>query len=203
MSRDLITVDAKELERLVIKLKGLPISMQSAVQNALNRSMQNTKNKVIVYVRTEYKLIKPSQTFRMWVVPAKAGDLSAGIGISGHVLSIARFGFTPVIPGSSSHGLPVRVRIKAKDSYKAIGVTPKAFIASTGAKSAEKIKVNVFHRQTAERLPISVIRTLSVPQMVGNDDVAERITEFAMEKLEQRVDYEMERAMNRISKKKG
>ena len=45
------------------------------------------------------------------------------------------------------------------------------------------------------------MRTLSIPQMITAEGMEEKIQSFALEKFEQRLEHEMNRAMDRIKDK--
>ncbi len=196
MAKDNIFVDTKELDKLAIGLKGLEKQMPGASASALNRTVDFIYTRIGRLVTQEYsiKITDVKKTIKKY--KAKKGDLSAKLVSKGHTLSLAHFSFSPKKPGTRRQ---VKVKIKRGKS-KPVGVDPKAFVASTGAKSADKVQYNVFKRTTNKRLPVVVLRTLSVPQMIGNANVEAQIQEAAQKKLGERIEHEINWRLDKLKK---
>jgi hypothetical protein len=136
-------------------------------------------------------------------IKASKGDMKAGLKSTGGTLSLAHFPHTPETPiiarilGAGHPKAQIKVKIKKKDGYKKITTTFMPFIASTGAKSADKVQYNVFKR-TGNGREIVAVRTLSVPQMIQSANVGNVVQTEASRKLEERVQHEIEYRLNRI-----
>ncbi|TZE81998.1 phage tail protein [Calorimonas adulescens] len=201
-----IIVDTKQLDRLTIELKGFEKEVGEAAYHALNRTIDHVITQVGRIVPKEYaiKANDVKESFKGGIKRPSKNDLTASITSKGHTLSLAHFPHSPQMPPASGRKYKVKATIK-RGSRKLINTEPKPFIAPTGAKSPDKVQYNVFRRLGKERLPITVIRTLSVPQMITNEKVAEQIQKAAQEKLDERLEHEITYRMTSINKniKKG
>ena len=56
--------------------------------------------------------------------------------------------------------------------------------------------IGIFEREGSARLPISQFMGLSGAQMVGNDEIVEKVTQSAQEKVSERVKHEIDRILN-------
>ena len=87
-------------------------------------------------------------------------------------------------PRSRPKKKPYQVTATIKDGKKA--TYPKAFLGKPNGTSLP------FQRQGQSRYPLEVIHTLSVPQMISNEQVAkgveERITQLAEQRLKHHTD---------------
>lgn len=214
MSKDNIFVDTKQFERLSIEFKSLGKQMPAAAASALNRTLDYTVTCIGRLVPREYA-IKTSEvkaSMKGGKRKATKTDLSASITSKGHTLSIAHFPHSPSRPRKNAirfgkgrkligKGYDINVTIKRSKGPQVIRTTPKPFIASTGAKSADKTQYNVFRRIGHKRLPITVLRTLSIPQMIGNENLEPEIQEAAQKKLAERIEHEIEWRLNGMQRR--
>jgi hypothetical protein len=206
MDKDSIFINTKQIDRLVIELKGFHKEVGEATCNALNRTIDHVITKVGQIVPKAYaiKAAEVKESFRGNVKRPSKTNLNVSIESRGHTLSFAHFPHlpqTPVIAQSlgSTH-IKARVKVKIK---KSSGNVPSktGFIAKTGAKSADKVPFNVFHRIGKSRLPIAPIRTLSIPQMITNENVEEQILAAAQKKFDERLEHEIIYKMTSMDKK--
>lgn len=202
MTKDSIVIDTKQLDRLVIELKGFEKQVGEAYYHALNRTLDQVVTHVGRIVPKEYaiKASEVKKSFRNGFRRPSKTKLNASIESKGHTLSLAHFPHSPQRPKKGKY--KVKATIK-RGSRKTIITNPPAFLAPTGAASEEKTQYNVFRRVGQARLPIKVIRTLSIPQMITNEKVSNDIYEFANEKLADRMEHELIYRMTSIGKKIG
>lgn len=204
MSKPNIYLDTKQLDRLTIELKGFEKEVGAATRNALNRTIDHVISKSGQLVSKAYSIKSGDvkKTFSNIKRPSNS-NLEASITSKGHLLSLGRFPHSPTRPIKNTKRTKrqVKVQIKRPGGKKTVAADPKAFIASTGAKSADKMQYNVFRRVGNSRLPIQIVRTLSVPQMITNEKVAEQILESANNMLNQRLEHEIVRQIMNIGKK--
>lgn len=201
MGKGAIVIDTKQLDRLTIELKGFEKEVGEAAYHALNRTIDFVITQVGRIVPKEYaiKAQEVKDSFKGGIKRPSKGDLTASIISSGHTLSLAHFPHSPQMPSVTKRSYKVKATIK-RGSRQTIRTEPKAFIASTGAKSADKVQYNIFRRLGEERLPITVVRTLSVPQMISNEKVSSEIQKTAQEKFGERLEHEIIRSMTSIQK---
>lgn len=200
VARDLF-IDTKKIDILTVELKGFEKEVGIATYHALNRTLDQVVTQVGRIVPKVYavKSKEVKETFAGGIKRPSKSDLSASVTSCGHTLSIAHFPHTPTAPKAGKY--KVKATIKKDGGRKIISTTPKPFLMSTGAKSSDKTPYNVFKREGKSRLPIAPIRTLSIPQMITNENVGVQIQEFATEKMNERLQHEIERAMINIGGK--
>ncbi|GEM_PF-1093203 len=201
----LIEIDTSKLEKLMDEFRGFEDQVGEAVVRTLNSTIKSTMNRACVLVSKEYVVGKEDvkKTFKNGINYPTRGKLEASILSTGHRLSFAHFPFTPETDvrakqGDSIFKSAVMVQIVAK---KGPILSKKGFVATTGAKSADKVQFNVFRRLGKERFPIAPIRTLTIPQMITNQKVNDKITKWASESIDKKIDTEMINAILRIGDK--
>lgn len=197
MANQGIFVDTKQLNRLTLELKGFEKQVGTATYHALNRTIDQVITQVGRIVPQSYaiKSREVKESFKGGINRPSKSDLTASVTSTGHTLSFAHFPYTPKKPrrgGRSVFKNAVMVTIK-KSKGKVL--SRKGFVASTGAKSDSKTPYNVFMRLGKSRLPIAPIRTLSIPQMITNEKVGKQIQKFATDKMSERLEHEIIRAM--------
>lgn len=103
----------------------------------------------------------------------------------GRLLTPTHFSMKPTSrPNSGAY--TVSAQIKKSSGRKALG--SNVFLASSGAAGTTQIP---FQRRGTARLPVDVIKTLSVPQMVTNEKVAENINKRIQEELGKRLEHNL------------
>lgn len=201
MSKDNIFVDTKQLNKIVIGLKGFEKEMPGAVASALNRTVDHINTKLGRIVTQKYAIKTSDVKSTIKKNKAAKGDMSASLVSKGYTLSFAHFPHSPETPIIAMvlgvRHEKARVKVKIIESKGKI-ISKSGFIAKTGAKSADKIPYNVFHRLGKSRFPIAPIRTLSVPQMIGNEEVEKQIQNIANEKLNERIEHEINWRLDKI-----
>lgn len=202
MEKGLINADTKQLDRLMVELKGFEEEVGEATYHALRRTVDHVATQVTRVVPRSYAIKAKDVRATLRKIKPSRTNLQAGVESKGRTLTLAHFPHSPMKPPARRRrrGYDVRVSIK-KGPRMVLSTTPRAFVASTGAKSADKVQHNVFRRVGKSRLPIVTIRTLSVPQMITNDGVASQIQEAAVSKLEERLEHEVVRVMLNIGNK--
>ncbi|MGF7431091.1 phage tail protein [Thermoanaerobacterium thermosaccharolyticum] len=203
MARD-IFVDTKQLNRIAIELKNLDNQIPGAASSAVNRTLDFVYTRIGRLVTQEYAIKVSDVKKTMTKYKASKTNLYAKIISKGHTLSLAHFPFSPKKPmtgGKRRKAKAVKVKIKRQEGYKTIKTNPLPFVASTGARSADKTQFNVFKREGSSRLPIKVLRTLSIPQMITNVNVSDQIQKLAQEKLMERIQHEIEWRLDKAAQK--
>jgi len=196
-----IFVDTRQVNRLTIELRGFERQVGVATYHALQRTIDQTITHVGRIVPRAYaiKAKEVKDSFAGGIKRPTQSNLKASITSKGHTLSLAHFPFTPKTPQRSGRRKKVAVAIKKGGGKKVINTNPLPFVATTGARSPGLTQFNVFRREGRARLPINVLRTLSIPQMITNEDIADQIQAFATEKLNTRLEHEITRAMTSMS----
>jgi len=183
-----LNIDTRGLKRIEKSLYGLRKQIPGATASALNRTLDYASNQWGKHITQRYTIKASDVKGKIKKYPASKLVLTASMNVSGGRLSFAHFPYTPKSPGTKKQ---VRVKVKKESGYKQIGTKRKPFIAATGAKSADKTQYNVFKRTTSKRLPIVVLRTLSLPQMASNKEVSEKVQSLVQKKLKERIGHEI------------
>lgn len=200
MGRTTITVDTKQIDRLAAELKGFEKEVAEATYHALNRTVDHVVTQVGRIIPQAYAIKQKEVKDSLKKNKPGKTSLEASVASSGHTLSFAHFPFTPkTAKRSKRSAFDTAVMVTIKKPKGKI-ISRKGFVASTGAKGEEKTQFNVFRRLGKSRLPIAPIRTLSIPQMITNEKVAEQVQQSAQEKLEERIDHEITRIMTSMEK---
>lgn len=193
-----INIDTDAIERLTIELRGFEKEVGIATYRALNRTLSQMVTQVGRIVPKAYaiKATEVKKSFEGGIKKPTYRNLEGSLTSKGHSLSIAHFPHSPVAPRKRSY--KVKVTIKKGSGRKEVKTTPSPFVMSTGARSADSTQYNIFKREGRQRTPVSVLRTLSIPQMIINLSVEEQIQEFAINKLNERLQHEIERSMTNV-----
>ncbi len=104
----------------------------------------------------------------------------------GRLLTPTHFGMKPTARPAKNRPYVVTAQIKKTGGRKALGHS--VFLAPSGSAGTKQIP---FQRRGDARLPIDVIKTVSVPQMVTNEKVAKQIHERISEELGKRLDHHL------------
>ena len=200
MAYTTINIDTKQIERLAKELKGFEKEVAEATYHALNRTVDHVFAQVGKIVPKAYAIKKKDVTETLKKNKPSHSKLEASVTSIGRRLSFAHFPYTPKTPRRSKRSVFDTAVMATIKKSKGKVLSRKGFVASTGAKSAEKTQYNVFKRLGKSRLPIAPIRTLSVPQMITNEKVGEQVQQSAQTMLEQRLDHEITRIMTSIDK---
>ncbi len=202
MTKDTVFVDTKMFDRLTVELKGFEKEVGTAAFYALDRTIQHVITQVGRIVPKEYaiKSTEVKDSFKGGIKKPSKTDLTASITSRGHTLTLAHFPHTPTKPMGKSKKY-IKVQVKKTESKKYINVYPQPFVASTGAKTEDKIQFNIFRRLGKARFPIEPLRTVSIPQMISNEGISQQIQKIAQDKLEERLEHEIIRNMTSLKEK--
>ena len=162
-----MTVDSSALEKLYAeKLAVMPVEARKAFDRMIRDTERHAQMVIAKQVPTEYA-IKSADVRN----PANGGisvRRSAGavtLVYRGRTLTLHHFKYTPKKTTHKSRRMRAEVK---RTGYKSLG--SHAFVGGTGAKSAGKVASIPFMREGKKAKPIKAIRSVSVPQMVGNED---------------------------------
>lgn len=107
------------------------------------------------------------------------------INYKGRVLTPTHFRMTPKERPAAGRKYKIKTTIR-KGQKKTLG--PRAFLGGTGGTNQIP-----FQRVSDSRLPIKAIKTLSVPQMLTNEEVAKKINENIDEGMAKRLEHHLQR----------
>lgn len=205
-----IVVDAKEINRLAIELKGFDKEIKGAFRSAINRTFSHVQTVTAREVTKVYNIskeeIKPPNSgkkkndiVKIKVDLPTTSHLHATIQYVGRTLTMMHFEIDPQIkfpiPDRFTPETPVKVKIKKSGGFKKLNTDPKPFVF----KFPTNHKLNVWKRTSKRFYPVMPIRTLSIPQMITNDHISKVIQEAASTMLQKRIEHEVDYRLKKIS----
>lgn len=109
-----------------------------------------------------------------------SGTMETGtsITIKGRLLTLHHFNFSPKQPGTRR-----RIKVSIMRAGGGSGSGNTWFVATTGARSADRVPFNVFRRvysggnRSRRNSTMEIVKTLSLAQMASNETVSEKVSE--------------------------
>ena len=194
----------KTLDRASVLLANVPDGMQKAVKSAMTRAVQYTNTHYTDYIREEYDIsagnVKSNTTVS--VSYRVGGGIVAEVKYRGTKIPLYKFGGAS--PRSQqwdwSRWTPIKL---SKGDWVTFHPGKPAFghqLTSTGAQKftgAFVATMSSGHTGIFERDGDSLNEIMgnSGPQMIGKDEVSEKIAEMASEKLDERIEHEVQRLL--------
>ncbi|MHC1683688.1 MAG: phage tail protein [Clostridiaceae bacterium] len=200
-------IDSKGLGSIQINLQRVAKQIPGATASALNRTLDFTTTRTIKEVTNEYTVKNKTVKQTIKKVRAKGNSLYAYISSTGPTISLAKFQHTPRRAPANAmkfgkgkkivgKGYQVKVKVKKTDGYKVINTNPKAFVQKINGDEAE-----IYMRKGSKRFPVIKLRSLSVPQMIANEKIIKSVQEVASQKLQERINHEIEWRLNKLGGK--
>ncbi|MGI5839288.1 MAG: phage tail protein [bacterium] len=209
---DDIKVFSKGLERLTKELKGFEKEIGRAFFSAVNRTIDHTLTVTARTVSKTYNIkqadIKAGKGSRsklpavtVYVNRPSGQNPGGSVEFVGRTLTLMHFHFSPKkafpLPKRTSREKTVKVKIKHSGGTKKLHTGPPPFVY----KFSTNQNTNVWRRTGKKLYPIEPIRTVSVPQMITNANVADTIIRSAAQMLDERMEHEIIRQMTSIGRK--
>ena len=181
-------------------IKGIQ-DMQSKSEKVVNRTVADFKSRgpswVVQEVTKEYSISKKDVNetkkgvtkgkSQIRVKGAKLDDIS--IVYRGRVLTPTHFAMKPTMRPTRNR--PYVVSATIKKSKGRVNLGSNVFLASASKNSTTQIP---WQRRSDARLPIDVIKTVSVPQMITNEGVEQNIHNRINTELGKRLEHHLKRA---------
>lgn len=205
-----ISVIFKGADKLKKDIDQTKISVEKALQRTLSDARKAAPGIVADGVRTRYNIKKAEITGQKVVKVRTEGSSLEDMKLiyTGRMLTPVHFGMTPKSPPAGrSYTLKAEI-LKGKKRAISQGYKNKRtqggpfsekspyMLMGTGSAKAEGTSHIPFQRQAPGHRPtqgLKKMETLSVPQMITNDDVAEVIQGKLNDKIKTRLDYHMSR----------
>ncbi len=182
----MIEISEETIARVERILAGVPRGTERALSNAINRGLGSAKTQAFQEVREIYSVKQGdlSGATVTRVQKASTGEVAGYIAFSGVKLPLYKFNVSPKIPKKTNH-------IKAGLMKGSWTLFENAFIAQMDSGH-----IGIFERETSKRLPIGQIMGLSGAQMVGNEEIIEKLSKSTQEKINERLEHEIDRILN-------
>ena len=178
-----IKIDENQLRHIESNFDNLKGKMPNAFANAINRSMEMVKTEALRQATSKYTIKKGELSDSIKFTRSSSGNLTARIVSTGSVIGLDHFKLTPKTRGK--YKKTVNSIVKKGEG----GSIPNAFIAYSDGR------LGAFKRKSTKRLPIERLMGPSAPQMLGEDSILEYLQGFMEEKLNMRLEHEIERLM--------
>ncbi len=193
-------IDVSDLGKTMNKLTSSLQNVGSVFNDTFKDIVSRAPGKIASAVTSEYNIkkkeIKPSKKYKI----KKAGRISIHgqtlasleFRYAGRLLTLTHFSMTPKTrPGKKRY----KIKAKVKKQQKVINAPEGGgvFLAPTQKTST----ILPWMRHSEDRLDISPIKSLSLPQMVDNKDVREQINKDLSEMVNNRYEHNLKRYLNR------
>lgn len=187
-----IIIDTKELKKVALKLSGVPKQIPGATAAALNRTLTYTITQTTREVTKKYSI--KSRDIKKTIKKHKASKskLNACMESRGSSIALHKFPHTPRKYSKRSKAVKVQI-IKSKGK-KTINTSPKAFVQTMNNTNG------IFKRKSKKRTPVVILRTISVPQMISNEETMTKIEKLANNKLKERISHEIDWRLSKVGK---
>lgn len=172
-----VQINTESFDQFGHFLNGLEARLEDAVYLATKRALEQART---AGVREAAKTYKTTQA-----------QLRAGITIlAGSGQMVVRGGPNPLIDFDVKPKIPIKRMVQAVVKKGQGGSIPPAFVQQMGSGH-----VGVFMRVGQPRYPIRQLYSVSVPQMMGEDEVLEVTEKKAVEAYRTRIAHEIERKL--------
>ncbi len=182
----MIDLNIEQMDTMEIVLKDTPKKIPLAVSRAINRATQTARTEAARKVRQTYRIKHGDVLKTIKISQASPGNLTGTVVSSGNVTPLYKYKVTPKAPSPNR-----KVSIRASVKKGGGGPIKSAFVARAKSNGY----TGVFVRSGKARYPIVQLYGPAIPQAIGNDDVSKWVEEKAQERLEQRLDHEISRAL--------
>jgi hypothetical protein len=186
-----VQISRRDLDMADRFLDALGPAARSAVARSINRAVTGVRTDAVKEVRQVYN-VKAGDVRKTFTIRRASNRVLAGVaGSSGRRLSLSAFGIRPRTASRKrmpAKGVSAEVRKGRRKVY------PGTFVGR-GRRSG---KLLVFKRKGASRLPVAAQTRLSVPQMIGNENVESKIRENATLRFRRTLAHEIDFTMKKL-----
>jgi hypothetical protein len=205
----IVTIDNasdKNLARAAILLAGIDGGIEKAMKNAMSRATSTLRNKTAQAIRERYAVSSGDAKSSPKISYSFADGVQAEILFAGKKISLSKFSGSSTSPGWSSevdvfktangfiHGHP-----GLNGLGHVLNSTSPTALDDTFVANFRSGHAGIYERTGAETSTgadkITEKMGLSVPQMVGSDEIEEKLGTEAMEKFDERLRHEVERLL--------
>lgn len=181
-----IKIDASELERIEKMLSSIPKGMEKATSSAINRTLESTRASATRKVRERYDIKAKDVRGTISLKRAGTSNPSGAMISRGTPIPLMQFKVNPGKPNPARRK-PVFASVK-----KSGGSIKSAFVTSFDSGHT-----GVFERVGKARFPIRELYGPSTPQMIGEENIIQELSEEAQEVMLKRLSHEAQRLLGR------
>ena len=147
-----VTIDKADVER---RLGDLKSKAPLVIARGLNKTAKDARRKLADKAREAYTVKTGKFNSSMKIKNATAGNLVAIIRSAGSPLSLTSFSYR------ASRGTTASAQVVKGSGFKAL--------EKSGIKAWKGMNGLLWQRQTAARLPVKVLKSNSIPVMIGSE----------------------------------
>lgn len=174
-----VTYEKRSIELAQEMLNDIPKGAETAVARAFNRALITGRAAATKEVTKRYAIRSGDVRYTFRLKKATKSDLSAELISGGGALPLRAFSHKPKTDTTGAKRKPIRVTIKAGDT--------KTFTTSFVWNN------NIYMRLGEKRLPIKKMFGPSVPSMLGDEDIVDKVQDIMAEAAEKRLEHELNR----------
>lgn len=178
-----VEFDRRTLREIENRIGPFTRRTPSAISNAINRAVTNVNSNIKKEVRKEYNIKAKDIQSTLTKTRATKTNLTGEVVSSGDLIALDKFKVSPktVNPRRKT---PIKIGVK-KDGLKPV---LRAFVTDING-------LKVMERKGKPRLPINRLFGPSIPQMIDNDGVREKIIQEGQQMFLNRFDHEINRIL--------
>lgn len=189
---DSMNISIKGFDEVIAEINAIEANGRKVIQRTTSDFKSRGPGWISQEVTKEYNIKKKDVNETKTGVKNKGSIKVKGVKLDeivieykGRLLTPTHFGMTPKVRPERG---PYVVAAKVKKSDGKKPLSSKAFLAAAGGEGTTHIP---FQRKGSERLPIDVIKTVSVPQMITNETVSENIHQRINTELGKRLEHHL------------
>ena len=183
-----------KLDKLSAEMFFFPRQCHAAMNNALNRTLSRVATNITKEVAVDYAVKRNQVKKTIGLKKSRVSTLQAEATVTDTRIKMGSFAFKVL---DQQYRTPVSVKIKKSNGFVKSGSQPPVFAGMSRVTG----KKELFHRTPGDAYKMGYAFTLSIPQMVANDDVYDRIQKDAKEFLVARYQHELEYQLNKLASK--
>lgn len=193
-------IDLSDCVNKIAKLNGAIESVGEVFANTFKDIASRAPGKIASAVTAEYNIkkkeIKPSNKYKI----KKAGSItvhgqnltSLEFRYAGRLLTLTHF---PMTPKTRPDKKRYKIKAKVKKQQKVINAPEGGGVFL--APAAKSATILPWMRFSKDKLDIAPIKTLSLPQMVDNDNVREQVNKDLSELVDNRFQHNLKRHLDK------
>lgn len=187
--RQIIEINKKDIKRIENLLGNMHKRTPNVIANAANRAATTIVASIKKEVRSKYHI--KAGDIQNTIVRKKAtrSTLYTEVRSKGNLIGLDKFKVLPKNP-NPKRKKPIRVAVKKEGGAKQL---VSSFVADIYGNK-------VFERKGKNRLPIQRLFGPSVPQMIDNADVRNKIEQAGIDMFSKRLEHEMNRLLEKGGK---
>lgn len=179
-----ITIDGKQMEKLVTACAGIREGVPKVLAPAINRTLDKGRTEVKRGIRKQY-LIKYSD-IPISIKGANAADLNGQVILQDRMLFLNKFTVRPRGVQRRKNKVAVFAQVKRGGG----GTMPGAFVPANVGYVGPFIRAH-----GAKRLPMHKLLTISAPIMATQAEVGPEVNKAMGDTLAKRIDHELKRVL--------